>query len=101
MSDNEHSTAALGNSEESSVENPPCEAIPEVAQRAENDGKVSSVGRGEEPRDVLNEEPSWAKLICDPGEHEEEAGAFPCKAAPLACDAEVLAGEAAAEKING
>jgi hypothetical protein len=99
-SDNEHSTAPLGNSEETSVENPPRKAIPEVGQRCENDPKVSAVGRTEEPRDVLNEEPAWSKLICDPGELEEQAGSFAGESASLPGDTEVLAREPAAEEVN-
>jgi hypothetical protein len=102
MSDNEHSTAPLGDSEESSVKYPPGEAIPDVGQRAENDGKVSAVGRGEKPWDVLDQDPSWAKLICDPCELEEQAGAVPVEPSASAGDGEVLARsrEASAEEIN-
>lgn len=46
MSDNEHSTAALGNSEEPSVEYPPRQAIPEVGQRPEDGPEVSPVTSG-------------------------------------------------------
>lgn len=99
-SDNEHSTAALGNSEETSVENPPRQAIPEVGQRCENDSHVSAVGRGEEPRDVLNEQPAWSKLICDPSELEEEAGSFAGEPCASSGDGDVLTREPAREEIN-
>jgi hypothetical protein len=101
MSDNEHSTAALGNSEVSSVKYPPREAIPDVRQGAENDGKVSAVGRGEKPWNVFDHEPSWTKLICDSGELVEEARPVAFEPFASAGDREVLAGEAAAKEIRG
>jgi len=44
MSDNEDPTAALGDSEELSVQNSPGEPIPELAQRPEEAAKVPSPG---------------------------------------------------------
>jgi hypothetical protein len=99
-SDNEYSTAALGNSEVASVKYSPRAAIPELGQRCENDSKVSALGRGEEPNDVLNEEPSWSKLICDPGKLKEESRPLPGEPCPLARDAEILTRESTREEIN-
>jgi hypothetical protein len=45
ISDNEHTTASLGHSEELSVKHSICEPIPELSQRPEEGTKVpSSVG---------------------------------------------------------
>jgi hypothetical protein len=99
-SDNEHSTAALGNSEESSVDHPPTDAIPDFGQRCEKDSKVSALGRGEEPHDVFKDNPSWPKLICDPCELKEETGALTLEACSLAGNAEILAGESSAENVD-
>jgi hypothetical protein len=100
-SDNEHSTAPLGNSKESSVKCSPRAAKPDFPQRCEKDSKVSAVGRGEEPSDVFKDDPSWPKLICDPCELKEETGALTLEACSLAGNAEVLAREAAAEEVDG
>jgi hypothetical protein len=100
-SDNEHSTAALGNSEVSSIDHPPGAAIPDFGQRCEKDSKVSAFGRGEEPHDIFKDNPSWPKLICDPCELKEETGALTLEACSLAGNAEVLAGESSAEKVDG
>jgi len=99
-SDNKNSTAALGNSKESSVNHPPGNAIPDFGQRCENDSKVSSVGRGEEPNDVFKHDPSWLKLICDSGELKEQAGAVTGESGSLPGDAEILARESSAEQVN-
>jgi hypothetical protein len=99
-SDNEHSTAPLGDSEVSSVDHPPGAAIPDFGQRCEKDSKVSALGRGEEPNDVLKDDPSWPKLICDPCELKEETGALTLEACSLSGNAEVLAGESSAEKVD-
>jgi hypothetical protein len=90
----------LGHSEVSSVKYPPSDAIPELDQRPQNDGKVASVGRAEKPWDVLDHDPSWSKLICHPGELEEESRACPTEASPTAGDGKVLTGEAAAEEVD-
>lgn len=104
MADNEHSTAPLGDSEESSVENAPRQAVPEVGQRCENDPEVASVGSGEEPRDVFKQDPAGAasvKLICDPVcPVEEEAGPAALDSGALPGDGPVLAGDASDDKIH-
>lgn len=102
MADNEHSTAPLGDSEESSVQYPPREAVPEVGQRAENDGKVSSVGSGEKPRDVFEQEPSGPnREVCDPvAPVEEQAGPGAADAGSLPGDGPVLAGDSSADEIT-
>jgi hypothetical protein len=43
MSDNEHSTATLGDSEELRIQNPPLDvAIPCVGHRSEDDSEIAS-----------------------------------------------------------
>jgi hypothetical protein len=56
-SDNDDATAPLGDSEVSSVQNPPAEPIPEAGQVVNDDGEVSSVVDGEKTRHVLTDEP--------------------------------------------
>ena len=72
MSDNEHSSASLGHSEVSRVQHSPGKAIPELGQRREYDGEISSTLRGKESGNILNEEPAGAKSVSDSCELEEE-----------------------------
>jgi hypothetical protein len=54
-SDDEHTPSALRHSEETAVENPPTQAVPEVGQRSKHDSEVPTAVRGEQPGYVLNE----------------------------------------------
>jgi hypothetical protein len=76
---------------------------PDVAQRPENDCEISSTGGREQAGDVLNEQPSSRsnKLIGDTGELEEQARPLPGETSASTGNAEILAGEAATENING
>jgi hypothetical protein len=101
----EDASAPLGHSEVSAVQHSPGEVVkPDVAQRPQNDREISSTGGTEQAGDVLNNDPSaWAnKLICDPGELEEQPGSLACEPCSPSGDAEVLARlrEASAEKID-
>jgi hypothetical protein len=100
MSDNEDSTAPLGNSEVSRVQHSPANAIPELGQRREKDGEISSTERGKKSGYVLNEEPAGAKSVNDSYELEEEGGSLTGESCSPAGDREVLAGEASAEEVN-
>lgn len=100
MSDNEHSTASLGDSEVACIEHSPRDAVPEVGQRAQHDAEVPTIVRGEQPGYVLEEQPGGAKSVSESGEFVEEARAGAGEAAPLARDAEVLAGESSAEEVD-
>jgi hypothetical protein len=89
----------------SAVQHSPGEVVkPELGQRREYDGEISSGVAGKESGNVLNEDiPSGPyKLICDPCELEEQVGAaaFVHESGSSAGDGEVLAGEASAEEIN-
>jgi hypothetical protein len=101
-SDDEHAPAALRHSEETAVENPPAHAVPELGQRSKHDSEVPTAVRGEEPGYVLDENPSGSNSSNDAGELEEQVGpsALVHEPSPLSSDAEVLAGEAAAEEIH-
>ena len=99
-SDDEHSPAALRHSEETAVESPPRHAIPEVGQRSKHDSEVPTAVRGEESGYVLNEYPAGSKSVDDSGELEEQAGSSSGESCSFPGDAEVLAGESAAEEID-
>jgi hypothetical protein len=57
MSDNEHSAATLGDSEELAIENAPRYAIPAFVQRIEDDSEVQSLRGTKQAWNVLEEEP--------------------------------------------
>jgi hypothetical protein len=91
--DNEDSTASLGDSEVSSVQSSPRYAIPELLHFIEKPSEVSAAVGTEETWDILQHEPPRSALLNKVKEGEGEAGSLACKSCPLACDAEVLAGE--------
>jgi hypothetical protein len=93
--DKEHSTASLGNSEVSSVQSSPRNAIPELLHFIEKPSEISAVVGTEESRDILQHEPPRSSLLHKVKEGEGEAGSLACKSCALASDAEVLAGEPA------
>jgi hypothetical protein len=74
--DNEDSTAALGDSKESSIQSSPRYAIPEFVHLTEKPGKVSSVIGCEKPRYVLQHEPPRSSLLHKVKEGEGKAGSF-------------------------
>lgn len=58
-------------------------------------------GSGNNPPDVLQEDESRFAIGCDPKQLEEKpAPSALAKASPGPCDAEVLAGKAASDRIN-
>jgi hypothetical protein len=101
----EDTTPALGNSEETAVQHSPGEVVkPELGQRREYDGEIASVVAGKKSGNVLKEEPATGphNVVGNSGEVEEKARplAFDdARAAPG--DGEVLAGASSAEEIDG
>jgi hypothetical protein len=91
--DKEHSTASLGDSEVSSVQSSPRNAIPELLHFIEKPSEVSPVVGTEESRDIFQHEPPRSALLHKVEESEGEAAALPCESCSLSCNAEVLAGE--------
>jgi hypothetical protein len=54
-SEDEHSSSALRHSEETAVENPVAQAVPEFGQRSKHDPEVPTAVRGEQSGYVLEE----------------------------------------------
>lgn len=96
-SDNEHSAAPLGDSEISSVQSSPCDAVPEFVQSVEDDGEVASLIRGEKPGNILDDDPPGPKLASDSMELKPETATLAGKTGPSAGHADVLAGESPKE----
>jgi hypothetical protein len=61
--DNEYSTPSLGDSEVSSVQSSPRDAIPELLHFIEKPSEISAVVGTEEARDVLQHEPPRSSLL--------------------------------------
>jgi hypothetical protein len=62
MSDNEHATAPLGNSEPLSVKNAVGEPIPQFCQVAQDESEVSPVIDGQKAGDVFAKKPAGTLL---------------------------------------
>jgi len=100
MSDNVDSTAPLGYSKVSAVEDSPRQRIPEFFQRSENDVEIPPVVATEEAGNILNEYPGWTYLAHDSCKLKEESASGTSKASPLSGNAKVLAREATADEVN-
>jgi hypothetical protein len=91
--DKEHSTPSLGDSEVSSVQSSPRNAIPELLHFIEKPSEVSALVGTEESRDIFQHEPPRSSLLHKVKEGKGKAGSLAGKACSLSCNAEVLAGE--------
>ncbi|GHD80399.1 hypothetical protein GCM10007394_11710 [Salinibacterium amurskyense] len=72
ISDDEDSTAALGDPEVSTVKNSPRHAIPELGQRSNDESEISSLVGREETRNVFDNDSFGATLFKKPSKLEEE-----------------------------
>jgi len=99
-STDEHTPSALRHSEETAVDNPPRQAVPEVGQRGKHDSEVPTALAREETWNVLKENGSGSNSLDDPAGVEEETGSLPGEAASLPRNGHVLAGEPSDEEIR-
>jgi hypothetical protein len=100
MSDNEHSTASLGDSEEASVQHSVGVPIPEFAQRPEDGTQVPSSVARQESSDVLDDAPPRPQLAKDAVKLPPESAAVASQTRTISCDGDVLAGESSVNKLN-
>jgi hypothetical protein len=100
MSDNEHATAPLWNSEELSVQNAVGEPIPEFRQPSEEGAKVPSAVRRQDSGDVLPYQPSGPCAISKPEVFEGQVATLVSQSASKAGDREGLAGRSSDKKVN-
>jgi hypothetical protein len=98
-SDNEHATAALGDSEVLSVQHSVGEPIPESPQVSEDGSKRPPSVDRQEARDVLEDDPTGSKLSHEPGDLPVEIAALVVSthAAATSCHGERLAGESSGD----
>ncbi|HSY50418.1 MAG TPA: hypothetical protein VLC46_16520 [Thermoanaerobaculia bacterium] len=90
----------MGESEKAAVENPPCDAIPALNQRGENDSHVPAGIDLQERIDVLNDEPRRPRLFQYSYELKEKAASLAGQTCALARNADVLAWESAREDVD-
>jgi hypothetical protein len=101
MSDNEEAVASLGDAEVLRVKAPKDPPIPALPQRPEDGSKIPpAVGR-QKAADVLENHPAGTQLASDAKELPEQPASLSTQARTASSHAEVLAGEAAAEEVNG
>jgi hypothetical protein len=100
ISDNEHATPALGNSEELSVKNAVGEPIPEFPQEPEEGSKCPSVVGGQDAGDVLPYQPAGPNSASKFNELDRELTTLSVHARSESSDAEVLARCSADKKVN-
>lgn len=90
----------MSESEISTVENPPRDAVPALDQRGENDSHVSAGIAGQQRIDVLKDEPRRPRLLQNSYELKEKAAAASGQTGALAGDAEILARESTGEDVD-
>jgi hypothetical protein len=100
ISDNEHATAPLWNSEVLSVQHSVGEPIPELDQPSEDGAKVPSSAAGQHAGDVLPHQPSGPCAISKPEKLERQVATVVSQSASKAGDAERLAGGSSDKKVN-
>jgi hypothetical protein len=122
MSDNEDAAASLGHSEISSVQDAPGDPVPiaspsrdpgaspsprrncryDAGKPAKDERKVAPAIGGEQARlrNVFDDNPPWSEFHNNSMKLEPEAGSLSSQARAASGNAEVLAGEAAADKVN-
>jgi|TARA_R100000479_G_scaffold176487_1_gene131305 hypothetical protein len=92
ISDNEHTAAALWNSEELSVKNSVGEPIPELAQRPEEGSKIPSSTTRQDAGDILPNDPAGLLSLIKSKEFEGQVATVVSQPLSEPCDAERLAG---------
>ena len=99
-SDNEDATAALGHSEELSVQNPVRDPIPEFHQRAEHGSKRPPSVNRQDTGDVFPDEPPGSNSRSKPEILQREVATRIIQSEPLSGDGERLTGCASNENVN-
>jgi hypothetical protein len=100
-SDNEQTTAALGDSEKLAVKDTPANPIPAFDhENALDFCKVSSVVRTEKSGNILKQEPSGSKLLQESRKLVKESCTRPGESCPFPCNRDILAWDSGTDEIN-
>jgi hypothetical protein len=100
MRDNEDSTTTLGDSKVLSVQDSPCDAIPEFDQRPEEGTKVPPSSRRQDTGDIFPDDPAGLEFVSQPKKGESEVAPGVGKSFAESCDGEGLAGCASDQKVD-
>ena len=107
ISDNEHTTASLRDSEFEvacshvlSVEHPICEPIPEFCQPCEEGSKIFSLVIGEDARNVFPHAPAGTITASEGEIGEHEVSTRVIKSTAKSRDTEALAGRSSDKQVN-
>jgi hypothetical protein len=100
VSNNEHTTAALGHSEVLSVKHSVGPPIPEFDHAPKYGTKVPSSVAGQDPGDVLPNHPSGPLSVSKPKKLKDQVATVVIQSASQAGDAERLAGGSSDKKVN-
>ena len=100
MSNNEDAAAALGHSEELSVQNSVSDPVPEVSQRPQHGSKRPSPVDRQDARDVFPNNPARSKPRSQPEIFQREVAARVIHSKPPSSDGEGLARGSSHENIN-
>jgi len=100
MSDKEHSTASLGNSEILSIKDSPAETIPAFVKRSEDGTKRPSAVDRQCSRNIFPNDPTGQKFASQPAKLEGKVTAFVIESSAEAGDTEGLARGASDENID-
>jgi hypothetical protein len=99
-SDNEHTSASLGDSEVLRVKHTPRQTITEFIQGFEDDSEIVSVSRRKEAGHVFENKPSRPKLSQDSDNLPEQAALSAAQSCSFSGHRQVLAGESSGNNIN-
>lgn len=100
MSDNEHTTPPLSDSEKLAVQDAVGPPIPAVRQPSDDNPHIPSTVRAEQTRDVFEKNPGGKDGFDDAEEGEPQTGSGASKSAALSSHGQILAGKSADEHIR-
>jgi hypothetical protein len=101
MSDKEDATAALGHSEELSVQHSLGATIPEFRQRPDDRAKVPSAVRGQYTGDVFKDDPPRPQSSSKPGKLDGQVATRVIQSAAFSGERERLTRSSADEEVDG
>src|SRR5258708_9424833 len=102
ISDNEHSTAALGHSEIAAVKHAPRNPIPAFDhENAEDFRKVSSLVGRKKSGNIFHDKPTGSQFAQDARKLVKESSALSGEPGAQSCDRDILAGNSRRNAIDG
>jgi hypothetical protein len=84
--DKEDAPPPLGNSEETAIDDSPCDTVPEVIQVHEDPQEIEASIDAKESKNILTGEPSWPQFSQHPSDLMPETAAFIGKTGAVSSD---------------